>query len=137
MVADRLKRTLILAAMAVVALNIWTGSPLLALWVGSRLQGNSSVSMGAVFAVVAVMAATSFLLLRLLGVLGARHDRLAGLPPPKRRQQPWMRSLSGERVSEQRLREKVTALDAVLVGTVVVAAVAFEVWFFFFSGSSI
>ena len=93
--------------------------------------------MGAVFAVVAVMAATSFLLLRLLGALGARHDRLAGLPPAKRRQQPWMRSLSGERVSEQRRREKVTALDVVLVGTVVVAAVAFEVWFFFFSGSPI
>jgi hypothetical protein len=133
----RLERGLVLAAMAVVAVNIWTGSPLLALWIGSRLQGTSGLSMGAVFAVIAVMGVTSFLLVKLLGVLGARHDRLIGLKPAARRQQPWLRSLSGERASEQRRRAHVSALDVVLVGTVLIAACAFEVWFFFFSGSSI
>jgi hypothetical protein len=87
--------------------------------------------------VIAVMGATSFALVKLLGALGERHDRLLGLPPAKRRQQPWMRSLSGERASEQRRRAHVSALDVVLVGTVLIAALAFEVWFFFFSGSSI
>jgi hypothetical protein len=133
----RLKRTAILAAMAVVAVNIWTGSPLLALWIGSRLQGTSGLSMGAVFAVIAVMGATSFALVKLLGVLGERHDRLLGIPPGPRRQQPWLRSLSGERTRDQRRRARVSALDVVLVGTVLVAAIAFEVWFFLFSGSSI
>ncbi len=57
--AVRLQRALLLAAMAVVAVNIWTGSPLLALWVGSRLQGTSGLSMGAVFAVIAVMGVAS------------------------------------------------------------------------------
>jgi hypothetical protein len=130
-------RAVLLAAMAVVAVNIWTGSPLLALWVGSRIQGDSGVSMGAVFGVVAIMGTTSFLLVKLLGALGARHDRLLGREPAKRRQQPWMRSLSGERLSDQRARAPVSALDVVLVGTVLIAAVAFEIWFFFFSGSSI
>ncbi len=133
----RLQRALILAAMAVVAVNIWTGSPLLALWVGSRLQGTSGVKMSAVFAVVLVMGVTSFALVKLLGVLGARHDRLLGVPPGPRRQQPWLRSLSGERVRDQRRRTRISALDVVLVGTVLVAAIAFEVWFFFYSGSSI
>src|SRR5215217_2993914 len=133
----RLLRAALLAAMAVVAVNIWTGSPLLALWVGSRLQGTSGVEMGAVFAVVAVMAATSFALVKLLGALGERHDRLMGIPPAPRRQQPWLRSLSGERARDQRRRTRISALDVVLVGTVLVAAVAFEVWFFFFSGASI
>ena len=133
----RVQRAALLAAMAVVAINIWTGSPLLALWIGSRIQGDSSVSMGAVFAVIACLVVTSLLLVRLLGVLGARHDRLMGLPEAPRRQQPWLRSLSGERASEQRRRARVSALDAVLVGTVVLAAAAFEVWFFFFSGASI
>jgi hypothetical protein len=132
-----LKRALLLAAMAVVAVNIWTGSPLLALWVGSRLQGTSGLSMGAVFAVIAVMVAASLGLIRLLGVLGERHDRLLGIPPGPRRQQPWLRSLSGERTRDQRARQRVSALDVVLVGTVLIAALAFEVWFFFFSGSSI
>ncbi len=135
--ASRLERALLLAAMAVVAVNIWTGSPLLALWVGSRLQGTSGLSMGAVFAVIAVMVLASLGLIKLLGVLGARHDRLLGRTPAPRRQQPWLRSLSGERLRDQRRRERITALDVVLVGTVVIASVAFEVWFFFFSGASI
>ena len=135
--AVRVQRALLLAAMALTAVNIWTGSPLLALWVGSRLQGTSGLSMGAVFAVIAVMVVVSFGLIRLLGVLGERHDRLLGIPSGPRRQQPWLRSLSGERTRDQRRRQRITALDVVLVGTVLLAALAFEVWFFFFSGSSI
>ena len=133
----RIQRALLLGLMAVVAINIWTGSPLLAVWIGSRIQGDSAVSMTAVFAVIACMVITSALLVKALGVLGARHDRLSGRAPTQRRQQPWMRSLSGERASEQRRRARVSALDVVLVGTCVAAAVAFEIWFFFFSGSSI
>jgi len=136
-VAVRLQRALLLTAMAVVAVNIWTGSPLLALWVGSRLQGTSGLSMGAVFAVIAVMVLASLGLIKLLGVLGERHDRLLGIPPGPRRQQPWLRSLSGERTRDQRRRQRITALDVVLVGTVLIAVLAFEVWFFFFSGASI
>jgi hypothetical protein len=136
-IGARLQRGLILAAMAVVAINIWTGSPLLALWVGSRLQGTSGLKMSAVFAVVVVMGATSFALVKLLGALGERHDRLMGIPPGPRRQQPWLRSLSGERTRDQRRRARISALDVVLVGTVLAAAIAFEVWFFFFSGASI
>jgi quinol-cytochrome oxidoreductase complex cytochrome b subunit len=130
-------RAVLLAAMAVVAVNIWTGSPLLALWIGSRIQGDSGVSMGAVFGVVAVLGLTSYALMRLLAVLSERHDRLIGREPAQRRPQPWMRSLSGERLSDQRARARVSALDVVLVGTVLLAVLAFEIWFFFFSGSSI
>jgi hypothetical protein len=133
----RVKRAALLALMAVVAVNIWTGAPLLALWVGSRVVGSGSLTMGAVAAVIATLAIACFLLVKLLGLLGAAHDRLLGLPPAPRRQQPWLRSLSGERASEQRRRAHVSALDVVLVGTVLLAAGAFEVWFFFFSGSSI
>jgi len=131
------RRAALLAAMAVVAVNIWTGAPLLALWVGSRIQGTSGVSMGAVFVVVVCLAAGCIGLMRALGAVGARYDRLVGLPPAARRQQPWLRSLSGERSSEQRRRQHVSALDVVLVGTVLTGVVAFEVWFFFFSGSSL
>jgi hypothetical protein len=123
--------------MAIVAINIWTGSPLLALWIGSRIQGDRGLSMGAVAAVIACMVITSLLLIRLLARLGAAHDRLTGVAPAGRRQQPWMRSLSGERASSERRRARVSALDVVLIGTVLVAACAFEVWFFFFSGASI
>jgi hypothetical protein len=130
-------RVLLLAAMAVVAVNIWTGAPLLALWIGSRIQGDSGLTMGAVFAVIAVMGATMYGLVRVLAMLGARHDRLLGREPPTRRQQPWLRSLSGERLADQRARTRVSGLDVVVVGAVLAAVLVFEVWFFFYSGSSI
>ena len=47
----RLKRGLLVSLMSITTINVWTGSPLLALWVGSRVQGSGSPSMGA-FAVV-------------------------------------------------------------------------------------
>ena len=133
----RLRRAALLAAMAVVGLNIWTGSPLTALWLGSRVNGSSQLTMGAVAVVAVTMLTLSLLLIRLLGALEVRHDRLIGRPPPTRRQQPWMRSLSGERRKEEQRRSRVSALDVVLVAVVALAVAAFEVWFFFFSGSSI
>ena len=51
----RLERVGLVAAMAVASVSIWTLAPLLALWVGSRVVGDRGLSMGAVFAVVAVM----------------------------------------------------------------------------------
>jgi hypothetical protein len=36
------KRFGLAALMAFLALNVWTGSPLLALWIGSRIQGEST-----------------------------------------------------------------------------------------------
>ena len=66
--------------------------------------------------------------------MGAMHDALAGRPAG-RRQSPWMRAFNtpDERGGGGGLR----ALDKVLVGAVVLAALAFEVWFFLFAGSSI
>jgi hypothetical protein len=130
-------RVLVMAAMALVAVNIWTGAPLLALWVGSRIQGESGLTMGSVFVVIAVMASTMYGLVRLLAVLGARHDRLRGREPARRQQLPWMRSFSGERLSDQRARHPASALDVLLVAMVVIAALAFEIWFFFYSGAPI
>ena len=134
----RLERIGIVAAMAVAALNIWTGAPLLGLWVGSRLAGDSGLSMLAVLAVVVMMGAACLGLVRVLAVLGATHDRLSGRTRTVRRHVPWLRSMRAERPhapadGEHALRP----LDYVLVAAVVACFVAFEGWFFFFSGSPI
>jgi hypothetical protein len=49
-VRPRLERVGLIALMGVVALNIWTGAPLLGLWVGSRVAPESGISMLAVAA---------------------------------------------------------------------------------------
>ena len=116
----------------------WTGSPLAALWIGSRVQGSGPPQMGAVAVVVAVMGAITFALIRLLRRLGNAYDKLIGMPAPRRQHSPWLRSLRGEREEiHDPDRHALSALEIVLVAMVIVAVVAFEVWFFFFSTSPI
>jgi hypothetical protein len=131
----RLKRAGVLAVMAVTGLNVYTGSPLLGLWVGSRVQGSGPPSMGAVFVVAGVFGAVAFILVRILASLGKVYDRLSGRPPQTRGHTPWLRSLRGERPREMGERYQLSALDYILVGSVILLSAAFEIWFFFFSGS--
>jgi hypothetical protein len=131
------KRLGLAAAMTVVGLNIYTGSPLLALWVGSRVQGEGPPSMGAVAAVVGVLGVCSVTLAFVLSRLGSKYDELAGTAPTARKHAPWLRSMRGEREQQPGERVQLTMLERVMVGLVVVAFAAFEIWFFFFSGSPI
>lgn len=123
--------------MSVVTLNIWTGAPLLGLWVGSRVVGGRSVTMGAVALVAITMGVTCFALLRLLVVLSAQYDDLTGRPPPPRQVAPWLRSMRAERPHHQDDEVRMRPFDYVLVGSVAACCAAFEIWFFFFAGSSI
>ena len=133
----RLKRAGMVSLMSVVTLNVWTGSPLMALWIGSRVSTAGAPTMSA-FAVVGIsMAAISLGLVKILGVLGGAYDRMVGRKPAVRRQLPWMRSMRGERPHEQGAEYRLSALEIVLVVSVMVAVVAFEIWFFFFSTSPI
>ena len=57
--------------------------------------------------------------------------------PEARQTSPWLRSLSGEREADVRRKHGISGIERVLVITVVLAVLAFEVWFFFFAGSSL
>jgi thiosulfate reductase cytochrome b subunit len=133
----RLRRVGLVAAMGLVSLNIWTGAPLFAVWVGSRMQQDSNQpTMGSVAVVVLVLATVCFTLVRVLAMLSARYDAVVGRAPQGRRQQsPWLRSLRGERAHPTLEERPLQAIEYVLVAGVVLCAAVFEVWFFFFSGS--
>ena len=119
----RLQRVGIVAAMGIVTLNIWTGAPLLGLWVGSRVAPESGISMTAVLVVIVVIGVAVWLLMQALGYLQAAYAEASGRPVA-RRQTTW-------------LRPPLTPVDYVVIGVVVLAIAAFEVWFFFFAGSSL
>ena len=132
----RLHRAGLLAGMAAATTLIWTGAPLLALWVGSRAQTSSQPSMTALLLVVVTLGVSCFLLLLALQRLSRAHDRLVG----RRRSRghtPWLRSLSGERVTRETQLAAVGAPERVLVASVVLVVLVFEAWFFFLSGSSL
>ena len=139
MVVRRMKATALAALMAIVGINVWTGGPLLAVWVGSKVQGGGPPSMTAILVILAVLSAVSLVLVRLLAVLGDAYDQVTGgAQSRRRRQSPWMRSMRGERV-DRRSREEIglTGAERILIAIVVLAVAAFEVWFFFLAGSSI
>jgi hypothetical protein len=131
------KRFGLAALMAFLALNIWTGSPLLALWIGSRVQGeDSQASMGAFAAVIGCLALFSILLYQALKYVLHAYQEATGTLPTVRTHAPWLRSMRGER-PEYGGGAQITGAERIVVVTVILAAAAFEIWFFFFSGSSI
>jgi len=133
----RLKMIGLEAAMVLAALNIWTGAPAFALWVGSRVVNSMQVTMGAVLLVTATLFTSCLGLIYLLSAASIAHDRLTGRKQTVRRHVPWLRSMRAERVNWERDRTQVTTLDRIIVVTVVLAVIAFEIWFFVASPSPI
>lgn len=134
----RIAERVALGALAVViSVNIWTGAPLFAVWVGSRVVGSGGLSMGVLFVIVAVLAVTSISLTLALGRVSARYDEITGRPQEARRTSPWLRSMSGEREEFARRRHGISAIERIVVLSVALGVGAFEIWFFFFSGSPI
>ena len=133
----KVERVLLVAAMALATLNVFTGAPLIGLWVGAHIVGdNGQITMLAVLVVAVVMFAAAYGMIVLLGWLGAQDDRLTGRGATVRRHTPWLRSMSGERPANMPgVRAQLNALEYVLVSAVVVVVVLFEAWFFFKSGS--
>jgi hypothetical protein len=133
----------VLALTAVVALNVWTGSPLFAVWVGSRfethMRGEAGLTMGALAVTVVTLGLTSWLLLRILTNLQTLYFKLLGRPP-RRYRTSWLRSMRAERGEWEREHNPdthATPVEITVIVVVAAAVLAFEIWFFFYSGSSI
>ena len=136
--SGRIKPILLAAAMAFLALNVWTGSPLLAVWLGSKVQGEESQPHMAAYAVVILsLIAFSWGLYQLLKRVMSEYQDATGTTPTVRSHAPWLRSMRGERPDYPGNTAQISGAEKVVVVTVLVAAAAFEIWFFFFSGSSI
>jgi len=132
-----LKRLGIVVASTVAAINVWTGAPLLALWVGSQVQPGRLLSYRGVVTVVVVLAVLTFLLGWALTWLSARYDKLTGRPPVAGQTSPWHRAMRGDRVEDIRARFGVSAPEKAVAACVAAGLLAFEIWFFFLAGSSL
>jgi hypothetical protein len=128
------KRVLMAAATAFLAVNLWTGAPLLALWVGSKVVGRQTLSMQAVIVVVVVLAALLYPMTIALTRLNAAYDRLVGRPDGEDRL-AWLRSMNTQREQNLGRRMGISALERIVMASVYVAVIAFLVWFFFFASS--
>ena len=112
--------------------------PLLALWIGSRVQGEESqASMAAFAAVIGSLAVFSILLYQALKRVMYAYQETTGTLPTVRSHAPWLRSMRGERPEYNRAAARISGAEKIVVASVILAAIVFEVWFFFLSGSSI
>jgi hypothetical protein len=132
---SRIRRLLLGAGVAIAALNIWTGAPLLALWIGSRMQPDTQPTMSSVFVVALLLAIFCSALVWAMGRLSAAYDRARGAKPPPRQQAPWMRSMRGERAKDLKKERPTSGPEKIMIAVVVLAVVCFEAWFFFLASS--
>jgi hypothetical protein len=136
--ALNLKKIGLVTASALCTVNLWTGAPLFAVWVGSKVQGSlNNISMTALFSVVVVLTGMVFLLGLILTWLNTKYDEVTGRPPAARRTSPWMRSMRDEREGDVRQKYGISGVERMVVIMAVAGCLAFEVWFFFFAGSSL
>ncbi len=121
------------AATAFLAINLWTGAPLFALWVGSKTSGKTVLSMQAVFVVVIVLAVLVFAMAVALAWLNESYNALTGRAHGERRLR-WLRSMSTQGQEDFGVTG-VSALEQIVMASVYIAVIALLVWFFFFAGS--
>src|SRR3954454_9063599 len=132
-----LKRLAIVTGTALAAVNLWTGAPLLAVWLGSQAQGGQVLSLRGVLTVLVILSVLAFLLGWALAWLSAKYDQLVGRPPTLGRTSPWQRRMRGELDDHLRTRYSLSAPERVVAACVIAGVLALEIWFFFFAGSPI
>jgi amino acid transporter len=126
----KLGRFLLEVAAAVV---VGAGVPLLWVWIGSLIQssrGASNVEPATAVVMVVGILITYVIVLLIAAAIQGRGEEPEQRPPPR---YPWNRSMRDEPYRPG--TSKLSPVEAVFVGTAVVASIAMMIWFFAFAGS--
>jgi hypothetical protein len=127
--ATMLKRTGLATVTALATVNVWTGCPLLALWIGSRAVGEHDLSMAAVVVVLLALAVLEGAMLLLLAWLTNAYDELIGLRRSEA-EVTWIRRLCAPpEAARARRRLELTSIEGVVVINVYVAVTALAGWY--------
>jgi hypothetical protein len=122
------------AATAFLAINLATGAPLFALWVGSEAVGGQLLSMAAVGVVVIVLAALEVAMAFAIMWLDREYKQLTGHPLRENRL-TWLRPMNnqGESVG---LGIRLDLLERIVMASVCLAVVGLVVFLVFFASAS-
>ena len=119
--------------MAAGSIVMWLVSPVVWLWIASRLTSSSQPSLGPYLLVLVGMVLTAVVIGKFLGVVNRVHMRVTGRLTNRRDHATWNRSMRGERTSSYDRG----VLEQVMLISVGCALVLFGIWFFAFAGSSL
>ena len=116
------------------AVVVGAGIPLLWVWIGSQIQGSRGAQT--VEASTAVIMVVGILVSYVIVLIIASWLQMRGQDPVQARgptRYPWMRSMRDEPYRPG--SAKLSPVEAVFVGTAIVASIAMMIWFFAFAGS--
>lgn len=118
-------------AMLIAAFSLWTAIPLSWVYIGSKLSETQFPS-GGPYAVVAVGIVASILITAwLIGRLNDLYVRITGTNRLGPMRPNWLRSMR----DTTPVQGSVTVVEAVLMASVMLAALALTLWFFLLAGS--
>jgi len=122
---------LVFLAMLLAAFSLWTAIPLSWLWIGSKVSETQFPS-GGPYAVVAVGIILSIVFIAwLISRLNELYVRITGTNRLAPMRPAWLKSMR----DTAPVQGNVTVVEAVLMASVMLAALALTIWFFLLAGS--
>jgi hypothetical protein len=128
--ARGLAASVVFVVMLLAALALWTAIPLGWIWIGSKVATSQFPAEGP-YAVVAVGIIITILLdAWLIGRLNALYVRITGTNRLTPMRPSWLKSMRDTSATNS-----TTVVEAVMMGSVLLAGIVFVAWFFFLAGS--
>jgi len=128
-----LAASVVFLAMLLAAFSLWTAIPLSWIYIASKLSQTQFPS-GGPYAIVALgFVATVLIVAWLIGRLNSLYIRLTGTNRLAPIRPSWLKSMR----DTAPMQGSVTVVEAVLMSSVLLAALALTVWFFLLAGSPI
>jgi len=122
---------LVAAVMLLAALSLWSVIPLAWLWIGSQFTKTQFPSLGPYLIVLFGAIASILLVAWILGRLNEVYVRLTGSRDVGPIRMGWMKSLR----DSEKTGNPPSLIEVVIIGSVLMAFIAFLAWFFILAGS--
>ncbi len=124
--------TIVVAAMLIAALSMWTAIPLTWIYIGSKLSKTQFPSGGPYMIVLVGIVVSILIVAWLIGRLNHLYVRITGTNSVNPIRSAWLRSMRDTPEAQTW-----TIVEAVIVGSVLLAALALALWFLLLAGSPI
>ncbi len=131
--AQSLAAAFVFLAMLLAAFSLWTAIPLSWVYIGSKLSETQFPAGGPYAVVVVGLLATVLVVAWLIGRLNNLYIRLTGTNRLAPIRPTWLKSMR----DTSPVAGSVTVVEAVLMASVMLAALALTAWFFLLAGSPI
>jgi hypothetical protein len=131
--ARGLAASLIFVVMLMAALSLWTAIPLSWIYIASKLSHTQFPSQGPYFVVAAGIIVSVFVVAWLIGRLNRLYIQITGTNRLAPMRPTWLKSMRDTSPTTG----TTTVVEAVLMGSVMLALACLTVWFFLLAGSPI